>query len=267
MLHVMGFCFDYAEFATDCAKALVDSLLVDCQKSPISPSLLVARLYVLSDVLHNTNAAVKNASAYRNELQPHLARIFQNLNALYRGAAGRMSASNIKSRVNKVLSAWHSWMLLSPMFVQGLEITFLYHDRIDEVIQDLDAEKTASLESFKAKLNDLEQEALEAKCKLCGIPFLDREREILIKSVAYLELESSLKKVKAAAQLVTSQRKEEAEEADQLIDIIPADTPTITTKSTAGTDNAVDNAESDIDGESLDESDLDGEPLDSDDEI
>lgn len=264
VLEVMGFCFDYAEFASDCAKALVNSLLEKCQETGVFPSLLVARLYVLSDILHNTNAAVKNASAYRNELQPHLASIFQNLNSMYRGAAGRMSASNIKVRVCKVLAAWRSWMILSPMFVQGLEVTFLHHDRIVDVIKDLDEDKTTSLETYKAKLEPIEDSELHAKCKLFGIPFDGRDRAVLVDSLAYLELESSLKKVKAP---VRSAPVEEAE----LIDIIPTETPNPSRAPGAEAKEQppaeVVAETSDIDGESLGESDLDGEPLDSDEDI
>ena len=72
----MGFALDNADFATQIATALRDSLMVADTPAPKK----VARLFLVSDILHNSSAGVKNASIYRTRFMvrrsstPRLAR-------------------------------------------------------------------------------------------------------------------------------------------------------------------------------------------------
>lgn len=51
----------------------------------------VARLFLASDILHNSTAPVRNASRYRARLEDALPAIFESLQQTYRDASGRMA--------------------------------------------------------------------------------------------------------------------------------------------------------------------------------
>jgi hypothetical protein len=56
----------------------------------------VARLMLVSDILHNSSAPVKNASAYRTFFQARLPDIFESFNETYKNVTGRMTAEALK---------------------------------------------------------------------------------------------------------------------------------------------------------------------------
>jgi U2-associated protein SR140 len=59
----MGFAYDKVESSEDIANMLKQSLLV----AETPPPTRMARLYLISDILHNSGAPIKNASSYRYE--------------------------------------------------------------------------------------------------------------------------------------------------------------------------------------------------------
>lgn len=59
------------------------------------PSVKVARLYLLSDILHNSGAPIKHASNYRSLLSACLPEIFLELGALRRSILGRMTSRQV----------------------------------------------------------------------------------------------------------------------------------------------------------------------------
>lgn len=56
----------------------------------------VARLMLVSDVLHNSSAPVKNASAYRTKFEAILPDIMESFNDLYCSITGRITAEALK---------------------------------------------------------------------------------------------------------------------------------------------------------------------------
>lgn len=56
----------------------------------------VARLMLVSDILHNSSAPVKNASAYRTKFEATLPDIMESFNDLYRSVTGRITAEALK---------------------------------------------------------------------------------------------------------------------------------------------------------------------------
>jgi hypothetical protein len=119
----MAFCLDHAHSARECCTLLGKALASDCAP----PRLAVARLYLLSDVLYNANAAVRNASAFRLGLQPQVPSAFAALGALRRRCEGRskLVLHDLDRRVLRVLAAWRDDMLFSDAFLLGLEAAFL----------------------------------------------------------------------------------------------------------------------------------------------
>lgn len=73
-------------------EVLTESLTL--KETPIPTK--VARLMLVSDILHNSSAPVKNASAYRTKFEANLPDILESFNDLYRGITGRITAEALK---------------------------------------------------------------------------------------------------------------------------------------------------------------------------
>ncbi|KAI3828593.1 hypothetical protein L1987_02697 [Smallanthus sonchifolius] len=117
----MGFALDNADAAGEIVEVLTESLTL--KETPIPTK--VARLMLVSDILHNSSAPVKNASAYRTKFEANLPDILESFNDLYRSITGRITAEALKERVLKVLQVWADWFLFSDAYVNGLRSTFL----------------------------------------------------------------------------------------------------------------------------------------------
>ncbi|KAI3453996.1 hypothetical protein Pfo_010659 [Paulownia fortunei] len=117
----MGFSLDNADAAGEVVEVLTESLTL--KETPIPTK--VARLMLVSDILHNSSAPVKNASAYRTKFEATLPDIMESFNDLYRSVTGRITAEALKERVLKVLQVWADWFLFSDAYVNGLRATFL----------------------------------------------------------------------------------------------------------------------------------------------
>ncbi|CAI0376630.1 unnamed protein product [Linum tenue] len=117
----MGFALDNADAAGEIVEVLTESLTL--KETPIPTK--VARLMLVSDVLHNSSAPVKNASAYRTKFEASLPDIMESFNDLYCSITGRITAEALKERVLKVLQVWSDWFLFSDAYVNGLRATFL----------------------------------------------------------------------------------------------------------------------------------------------
>lgn len=73
-------------------EVLTESLTL--KETPIPTK--VARLMLVSDVLHNSSAPVRNASAYRTKFEATLPDIMESFNDLYRSITGRITAEALK---------------------------------------------------------------------------------------------------------------------------------------------------------------------------
>ncbi|XP_064998975.1 protein RRC1-like [Musa acuminata AAA Group] len=117
----MGFSLDNADAAGEVVEVLTESLTL--KETPVPTK--VARLMLVSDILHNSSAPVKNASAYRTKFEATLPDIMESFNDLYRSITGRITAEALKERVLKVLQVWADWFLFSDAYLNGLRATFL----------------------------------------------------------------------------------------------------------------------------------------------
>lgn len=73
-------------------EVLTESLTL--KETPIPTK--VSRLMLVSDILHNSSAPVKNASAYRTKFEASLPDIMESFNDLYRSITGRITAEALK---------------------------------------------------------------------------------------------------------------------------------------------------------------------------
>ncbi|KAL5213461.1 hypothetical protein ABZP36_024308 [Zizania latifolia] len=117
----MGFALDNADAAGEIVEVLTESLTL--KETPIPTK--VARLMLVSDILHNSSAPVKNASAFRTKFEATLPDVIESFNDLYRSITGRITAEALKERVLKVLQVWADWFLFSDAYLNGLRATFL----------------------------------------------------------------------------------------------------------------------------------------------
>lgn len=218
----MGFALDNADAAGEIVEVLTESLTL--KETPIPTK--VARLMLVSDILHNSSAPVKNASAYRTKFEATLPDIMESFNDLYRSITGRITAQALKERVLKVLQVWSDWFLFSDSYVNGLRATFLrpgtsgvtpFHSicgDAPELEQKVGAEDTSDLNkadqdaalamgkgAAMRELSSLPLPELERRCRHNGLSLVGG-REMMVARLLYLgeaekqrgiELEEDLK--------------------------------------------------------------------------
>lgn len=117
----MAFALDNADAAREVADTLAEALSLE--ETPVPTK--VARLFLVSDILHNSSAPVKNASAYRSHFEARLPEIFEALADTLRAVNSRITGEAMKKKVLSVLRCWGDWFIFSEPFLQGLQITFL----------------------------------------------------------------------------------------------------------------------------------------------
>eukprot|EP01041_Mallomonas_annulata_P005425 gene5425-10875_t len=155
IVEAMGIALDNADCAEEVVGILKESLLVPTTPFPVK----VARLYLLSDILHNSGCHVKNASNYRTHIQTALPDIFESFGLTLRSASGRMTARQITERVQGVLDVWSQWAVFPPLFLMGLEATLMRSEAEEMDIQH------ASSETVEGG----ELDALRKKAKFSGV--------------------------------------------------------------------------------------------------
>jgi hypothetical protein len=67
-------------------------------------TLKIARLYLISDILHNCTARVRNASKYRLLFSSHFETIFDHLNKTFKAISGRLRAEQFRVRASGLRS-------------------------------------------------------------------------------------------------------------------------------------------------------------------
>jgi hypothetical protein len=102
-----------------------DSVSVS-NRNPHHPSVLVATVFLISDMLHNSASPLRHASHYLRHLEIQLPQIFQNLGWVLReGNIGRMTAAQMKDRVLRVIMTWAEWSVFPSLYLEGLRTFFL----------------------------------------------------------------------------------------------------------------------------------------------
>eukprot|EP00198_Chlamydomonas_reinhardtii_P008180 XP_001697517.1 predicted protein [Chlamydomonas reinhardtii] len=154
----MMFCLS----AADACGEIVDILAESLSLSETAVPLKIARLFLLSDLLHNATAPVRNASRYRVKLQAALPDVFESLNETYRGADGRMLQEALRRHVLRVLRCWRDKYIFTDDYLNGLQAVFLTTGSSTE-------KALGDNPSLRAELEAAEQEELERRAKLAGL--------------------------------------------------------------------------------------------------
>lgn len=106
------------------AEILVQSLTIDM--TPIPRKL--ARLYVISDILHNSSNSLPNAWKYRQVLEKLLPDVFDHLNLIYRSFPGRIKAETFKKQISVIVNVWSSFMVFSQTSIDDFNIRLVKMD-------------------------------------------------------------------------------------------------------------------------------------------
>lgn len=112
----MMFCIDNSEAAQDIIDCICESLSL--LETPIQKK--IARLFLVSDILHNCSAAVPNASFYRIGFQMKLVSVFTNLREYLENLDDSNKPERFKQKALDVLGAWREWTLYEDKLIVEL---------------------------------------------------------------------------------------------------------------------------------------------------
>eukprot|EP00210_Caulerpa_lentillifera_P005762 g5509.t1 len=154
----MVFALNNAEAAEEIVEILAECL---CNVD-LDITLKIAHLFLVSDILHNSSASVRNASQYRSRLEEKLPDVFESLQQVYSSLNDKKDIQEtVKKYVLRVLRIWRNWFLFSNDYLNGLQSTFL-----------------TPMESVKAdsehlkKLFELHEDEIERRCRQNGLSVL-----------------------------------------------------------------------------------------------
>ena len=115
-------CMEHADAWEEIVECVAEALSI--LETP--PAKKVARLYLISDILHNCSIkGVPNVSYYRQGFQARLPEIFADMNVYYDAIDSRIKAEAFKQRVMNCFRAWEDWALYPMDFLIKLQNIFL----------------------------------------------------------------------------------------------------------------------------------------------
>ncbi|XP_008274434.1 U2 snRNP-associated SURP motif-containing protein [Stegastes partitus] len=119
--NAMLFCLDRADAAEEVVGHITDSFSL--LQTPLQKK--IARLYLVSDILHNSCAKVAGASYYRKYFETKLTQIFGDLNAAHKNIQARLQAEQFKQKVMSCFRAWEDWAIYPEPYLIHLQNIFL----------------------------------------------------------------------------------------------------------------------------------------------
>eukprot|EP01071_Lankesteria_metandrocarpae_P006538 Lankesteria_metandrocarpae@DN4392_c0_g1_i1.p1 len=124
----MVFCLDHSDSAEEVVDCIVQSLTL----KETAHELKMARLWLLSDVLHNSSSSKQSAWTFRSVIEKLLPSVCYHFAKVHRSISGRLTAAQFKDQLLKVFAVWESWGVYDQRLLKGLEATFLFNDDIRE---------------------------------------------------------------------------------------------------------------------------------------
>jgi hypothetical protein len=88
----MAFAIDHSDAADEIVEIICKTLII--KETPIPTK--VARLYLVSDILHNSSVSVPNAWKFRTGFESKLPEVFEHLNEVYRSITARLKAETFR---------------------------------------------------------------------------------------------------------------------------------------------------------------------------
>uniref|UniRef100_UPI0037E96C7B U2 snRNP-associated SURP motif-containing protein isoform X2 n=1 Tax=Semicossyphus pulcher TaxID=241346 RepID=UPI0037E96C7B len=124
----MLFCLERADAAEEVVRHITESFSL--LQTPLQKK--IARLYLVSDVLHNSCAKVAGASYYRKYFESKLTQIFGDLNAAQKNIQARLQAELFKQKVMSCFRAWEDWAIYPEPYLIHLQNIFLGYAKAEE---------------------------------------------------------------------------------------------------------------------------------------
>lgn len=116
----MVFCIEHSDAADEVADCILESL----SNESTAVTKKIARLYLISDILHNCGVKVNKASFYRRAFETRLIEIMKQVKLTYDRLEGRLQAEGFKVRILRTLKAWED-SIYPKDFMNKLHNTFL----------------------------------------------------------------------------------------------------------------------------------------------
>lgn len=120
----MVWCIEHADAWEEIVDCISESLGI--MQTPLAKK--VARLYLVSDILHNCGVAsgvLPNVSNFRKGFQAKLPTVFAELHSYHQKIEARMKAEAFRQRVLNCFRAWEDWALYPQDFLIRLQNIFL----------------------------------------------------------------------------------------------------------------------------------------------
>lgn len=114
---VMCLALDRPDAAEEVAEVIVQSLLISSTPVPRK----IARLGVISDILHNCAGTPTNAWKYRSLFESKLPAVFTHLGEIYKSFPGRMKAEVFRKQIMTITHVWEQWLVFNPSVLVDLE--------------------------------------------------------------------------------------------------------------------------------------------------
>ncbi|KAI8371263.1 hypothetical protein EDC96DRAFT_573334 [Choanephora cucurbitarum] len=171
----MSFAIDHSDAASEVVDVLSKSILIP----DIPFSVKLARLYLVSDILHNSSVHVSNAWKYRKEFEAHLPVIFDHFNSIYRSIGARLKAEQVRKYISSIIHVWENWMIFPKYYTDQLSDIFLKKEKAPSITQpedvdgeDIDGEPMDDVDG--EPIEDVDGEPME---DVDGEPIQDNEEE------------------------------------------------------------------------------------------
>ncbi|KAJ2393391.1 hypothetical protein H4S02_000226 [Coemansia sp. RSA 2611] len=113
--------------AVECAHAPEQVVDIVCQAfaNAQTPTAKLAKLHLVSDILHNSAAPVANAWRLRQAFEPRLEEVFDALVLAHRAIDARLRAEQFRKRVLAVLAVWETWVVYPAERIYELAAKFM----------------------------------------------------------------------------------------------------------------------------------------------
>ena len=115
--------------------ALARGLVRALNEPDLRSDALLARFYLVSDVLYNSRSEAPGAGRFRTSFQELLPDAFKSLGhaVLRSDRFGKLERSRVEVAFRGVLAVWQEWEIFAPLFPKGLEALVFARMAVEEV--------------------------------------------------------------------------------------------------------------------------------------
>ncbi|KAF9207810.1 U2 snRNP-associated SURP domain-containing protein [Haplosporangium sp. Z 27] len=120
----MMFCMKHADAADEIVEIIIGSMVISTTPQPIR----LARLYLISDILHNCSVPLPNVWKFRSSFEQKLPVIFEAFNGIYRSIDARLKAEQFRRQISSVLVIWENWIVFPQTYIDNLASILIRKD-------------------------------------------------------------------------------------------------------------------------------------------